>query len=329
MAVLAMTGAGIAQPAKPAPLGSFRVDLAKTSVSGLSAGGFMATQFHVANSASVIGVGVVAGGAYLCAAENPLLAAACMQANGFWPQAQALYEQAVPLAGLGRIDPLEGVKSARVYLFSGRNDMIVSTAAVDAVQDFYRAAKVPANQIRYEKGIEAGHGFIASGGPNDCNANRPPYVNACGTYDQAGQILSHVYGGLNPPVSEPRAAVPFDQSPFLGPDGSDRSGLADTGYVHVPPACAGGAVCAVHVVFHGCRQSVASVGDAVTTVAGYNQWAANNNLIVLYPQMAEGRPGNPLGCWDWRGTTGQDYATRSGAQIAAINAMLKTLAGQR
>ncbi len=286
----------------------------------------MATQFHVANSASVIGVGVIAGGPYLCAADNPLLDAACMQANAFWPQARTLYEQAAPLAATGRIDPLDGLKAAQIYLFSGRGDMIVGAGAVDAVQEFYRAAKVPANQIRYEKSLEAGHGFVAPNGVNDCNANHAPYVNACGAYDQAGQILSHIYGGLNPPVADPRAAAPFDQTPFTD---AGRNGLAATGYVYVPPVCAKGAVCAVHVVFHGCRQSASLVGDAVTTTVGYNQWATNNNLIVLYPQLAEGRPDNPLGCWDWRGTTGQDYATKNGAQIAAINAMLKTLAGQR
>src|SRR5262249_4610883 len=52
-----------AQAALPA-LGA---DPAATSVSGLSAGAFVASQFHIAPSRTVIGVGIVAGGPYGCA----------------------------------------------------------------------------------------------------------------------------------------------------------------------------------------------------------------------------------------------------------------------
>ena len=42
-------------------------DLSATSVSGISSGGYMAVQFHIAHSATVIGAGVLAGGPYYCA----------------------------------------------------------------------------------------------------------------------------------------------------------------------------------------------------------------------------------------------------------------------
>ena len=42
-------------------------DLSETSVSGVSSGGCMAVQFHVAYSGLVSGVGVIAGGPYNCA----------------------------------------------------------------------------------------------------------------------------------------------------------------------------------------------------------------------------------------------------------------------
>ncbi|WP_247876039.1 PHB depolymerase family esterase [Azospirillum sp. TSH100] len=315
----------MAQSTAP-PLVPRTVVLAKSSASGLAAGAFMAMQFHVAHSAEMAGVGLVAGGPYLCAAENPLLAAACMQGNPLWPRGQSLYEATQPLVMAGAIDPLDRLAGAQVYLFSGQSDMVVNRKAVEEAEAFYRAARVPANQIRMETGLEAGNGFIAPGGSNDCTANRSPYVNACGDYDQAGRILSHIYGGLNPPAPDLPAASPFDQTPFGDPE---RTGLAPTGYVYVPPACAGGAACAVHIVFHGCRQSATDVGDAVTTAAGFNRWAVNNNLIVLYPQLSPGRSADPVACWDWVGRTGTEYATKGGAQIAAVQAMLTTLAGQR
>ncbi|KAA0593246.1 polyhydroxybutyrate depolymerase [Azospirillum lipoferum] len=327
LALASPFGAGPARADSIAPpLAPHSVVLAKSSASGLAAGAFMAIQFHVAHSAEMVGVGLVAGGPYLCAAENPLLAAACMQGNPLWPRGQSLYEAAQPLVTAWAIDPLDRLAGAQIYLFSGRADMVVNRKAVEEAEAFYRAAHVPANQIRMETGLEAGNGFIAPGGANDCTANRSPYVNSCGDYDQAGRILSHIYGGLNPPAPDLPAASPFDQTPFGDPE---RTGLAPSGYVYVPPACAGGAACAVHIVFHGCRQSAAEVGDAVTTAAGFNRWAANNNLIVLYPQLSPGRSADPVACWDWVGRTGMDYATKGGAQIAAVHAMLTTLAGQR
>jgi poly(3-hydroxybutyrate) depolymerase len=50
--------------AAPVALGSYDVDTSKTSVSGISSGGYMAQQFHVAYSSVVSGVRVLAGGQY-------------------------------------------------------------------------------------------------------------------------------------------------------------------------------------------------------------------------------------------------------------------------
>src|SRR5512132_149311 len=42
------------------------IDPQQISVSGISSGGFMAHQFHIAHSANIMGVGIVAGGPYGC-----------------------------------------------------------------------------------------------------------------------------------------------------------------------------------------------------------------------------------------------------------------------
>jgi hypothetical protein len=46
---------------------SLNIDKTQISVSGISSGGFMAHQFHVAHSFNVMGAGIVAGGPYYCA----------------------------------------------------------------------------------------------------------------------------------------------------------------------------------------------------------------------------------------------------------------------
>jgi poly(3-hydroxybutyrate) depolymerase len=67
--------------------------------------------------------------------------------------------------------------------------------------------------------------------------------------------------------------------------------------------------------------------DTFARLAGYNEWADANRIVVLYPQ-AESIPPfpNPRGCWDWWGYTDGNYATRSGKQMAAIRAMIDRVA---
>ena len=48
-----------------ATAGSYNVDSKDTSVSGLSSGGYMAVQFHIAFSKTVRGAGITAGGTAL------------------------------------------------------------------------------------------------------------------------------------------------------------------------------------------------------------------------------------------------------------------------
>src|SRR5262245_55274416 len=55
-------------------LGAYGADITQTSVSGVSSGGAMAMQMHVAHSSIMRGVGVIAGVAYDCADSSlPLI----------------------------------------------------------------------------------------------------------------------------------------------------------------------------------------------------------------------------------------------------------------
>jgi hypothetical protein len=120
--------------------------------------------------------------------------------------------------------------------------------------------------------------------------------------------------------------IQFSQSEFIS--GLPVSiGMDTTGYAYIPAACASGAVCKVHVSFHGCLQYAGTIGDIYYTKTGINKWADTNNMIVLYPQtVATVVPLNPNGCWDWAGNvSGPDYANRYGPQIMAIRGMINRL----
>lgn len=319
---------GAAQAA-PIALPALGADGARVSVSGLSSGGYMAAQYDVAFSGSVIGAGIVAGGPYNCAANYGafLFLSVCMQGN---PSARTSLNAAKSFAQAKAIDPLANLRKQRIYLFSGTKDAVVNPTVMKAVHDFYVAARVPAANMLYVKDVPAGHAFISTEtGNSDCSFNGGHYIDKCTVadipYDQPGAILGHIYGSLKPEATTLSSApAAFDQTPFT----RSMSAMADIGYVYIPAACkAAAAHCAVHVVFHGCGQGAAYIGDDVYGKLGYNRWADSNGMIILYPQVDKLLPINPQGCWDWWGYTGADFALHSGAQLAAVHAMVAKLEG--
>jgi poly(3-hydroxybutyrate) depolymerase len=328
-AVLACT-AGAALAAAPA-LPRLAADTSGASVSGLSSGAFMAVQLQVAYSERIVGAGVVAGGPYYCAANNPLFTAICMGQVPFVPPNHALMASAARLfAREERIDALSHLQRRRIYVFSGNRDTVVHPQAVDATVGFFRDVGVRDENLAYVKDLPAGHALITPDYGNDCAANAAPYISKCRVggngYDQAGAILGHIYGALAPRVDAPKGRiVEFDQRDFA----DAASGLADTGYLYVPPACARHAQCKVHVAIHGCQQGAESVGDRFYAHTGFNEWADRNGILVLYPQVHRSvMPLNPAGCWDWWGYTGPAYAEKSSPQMKAIIGMVDRLSAR-
>ena len=297
-----------------------------TSVSGLSSGAFMSVQYGTAYSASVMGVGVVAGGPYNCAYVNSGGIMACMSGS---PSGQMSWLAAEGFATLGQIDPVAGIAKQKVYVFSGTQDAVVKPPVVQATRDFYQAAAVPKADLAYVNALPAGHAFIATTFGNVCATNATPYIDQCAqkgkAYDQPLAILQHIYGPLQPAVASLSSTVrPFDQRAFASAD----TGLDSVGFYYVPISCAtNSSACAVHVVFHGCQQGAAVVGSDVYSKVGYNQWADSNQTIVLYPQILASQmsPQNPQGCWDWWGYSGANFQVKSGPQMMAVKAMVDRL----
>ncbi|WP_035694000.1 extracellular catalytic domain type 2 short-chain-length polyhydroxyalkanoate depolymerase [Azospirillum halopraeferens] len=309
------------------PVPALRLDPSQVSVSGLSAGAFMAMQMHVAHSESVIGAGIVAGGPYFCAGGEAAHRPVCRGVAETPPNARHLYWSARGLAAEGEIDPLETLRRTRVYLFSGTVDDTVTRAAMDAVRDFYRLARVPEANLEYVSDLRAGHGFLTPDASLPCTASAPPHLNRClvgdRPYDMAGAILERLHGPLKPPSAELSGRLlAFDQRAFA----DAFTGLADTGHLYVPADCPIRAGCRLHIAFHGCPVAAPDDPAAWHRAAGYNRWADANRIVVLYPRVqATAIPYNPDACWDWWGYTGPAYATRAGAQIAAVMQMVVAL----
>jgi poly(3-hydroxybutyrate) depolymerase len=331
IALLAMAACGRgeepgAQESRLAPL---PIDPSSVTVSGISAGGHMAVQFHVAHSALVQGAGVLAAGPYLCSEGSVRLSLGrCMQGEEEIPTAHLL-ELTSRLALDGAIDPIAGLADDRVWIFHGAADPYVRTQVTDALEAYYQALVKPEHVVRLEH-PQAGHTFpTADGTAPSCAVTEPPFVGNCGL-DGARTLLGHLYGEL----AEGRAPgaeglVEFDQRPYATAAGS--RGLANRGWLFVPEGCRDGAAaaCRLHVVFHGCKQGASFVGDAFVRRAGYLEVAEANRIVLLFPQVEPSyQPLNPYGCWDWWGYESEDYATRNGPQVRAVRAMVADLTGE-
>jgi len=198
---------------------------------------------------------------------------------------------------------------------------------------------VPAANVEVKSGPDAKHGMPIKGlppGARHCKLPDPSYLVQC-DYGAAELLLRHLYPDAAPAnVSAPGRIVGFDQTDFF--DDSEKStSLNETAYIYVPAACENGApsgvTCRLHVAFHGCEQYVDKIHDLFVRDAGYNAWADANNTIVLYPQakpwlrLADPSQitGNPKGCFDWFGYSGDDYLGRNGKQMRAVRQMIGRL----
>ncbi|MGY8904850.1 MAG: extracellular catalytic domain type 2 short-chain-length polyhydroxyalkanoate depolymerase [Burkholderiales bacterium] len=313
-AALALT-AGAASAAVNLP--QLRIDTTQTTVSGLSSGGYMAVQLHVAYSATFRkGVGVVAGGPYNCA-ENSITNATGRCLSGTGIPTSNLVTTTNNYASAGSIDPVANMAQSRVYLFSGTLDSTVRPAVMNALRTYYRSF-VPDANVVYRSDLAAEHAMITDDYGSACSVNGSPFINDC-NFDLAGTMLAHFYGTLNPRNNATLPAgnfVEFNQSQFI-----TGHGMAPTGWAYIPQACAAGgsATCRLHVVFHGCRQNVTNVGQQYVRNTGYNRWADSNNIVVLYPQTSTAAVNS---CWDWWGYDNANYARKSGPQMVAIKAMV-------
>lgn len=312
-------------------LPALNVDTANITVSGMSSGAAMAVQVGYADSATFKGVGVFAGSPYAC--QGHYVYTSCQNNSTITSTMLATMQHDIDTASGSLIDDKANVAAQKVYLFVGTSDTTVGPHPMLAVQTQYANNGVALSGLIQR--ANTAHVFptdFNGTGDNACALSLSPYIANCG-YDGAKAVLTQFYGALNPRNDAPPAAqyVEFSQREF-----TSNLGMAATGWVYIPVACASGDKCRLHVVFHGCAQDYASIGDKFIKNTGYTRWADTNHIIVLFPQTqadhayyatpANGTATNAGSCWDTLGFYGADYARRGGAQISAVKAMVDRLA---
>lgn len=353
-----------------------RIDPSAISCSGISSGADFAVQLHIAFSKTIMGVGVYAGQAYHCAVtrfpddvlqhcadqpstqQGPGCTSHSAPCDGCPPNTTLQYDHcknfpertkpamlaayAQQQSQLQHIDDVSNVARARVYLYRGTNDTVYLPGSVQAVGDVYEELGVPASRILFEKSVPSLHAMPTLDYGSPCGVPSVYAIEAC-AYDGAGAALQHIYSNTLRPRStrgfDASNIFMFDQRPYF--PAAAWPGLADEGYIYVPPQCiAGHVLCRLHVVLHGCTlyANNPKVNTTYVLHAGYNEWAATNDLVVLYPQGGgypehhrSGTAQQDTGCWDGYGqqpgpVDAADYATRTGVQAQTVWNMVQALA---
>ena len=317
-------------------LASYHVAPQQIFVAGISSGGFFGVQMHVAHSAVFHGAAIYAGGVYHCSQDSVALALA--ECGGETVAGQALYQSTLAQSesyldqqsAAGTIDASANLRGQPVYLWSGTRDSVVNPremADLDSEYQHYGA------QITFDNAFPADHGWESPDGELPCNTAASPYMIACAqngvTYDSEQKWLSMFFGNLAPRASGALrgSLMRFDQTEF---GGGAANSMDTNGTVFVPQPCAAGASCGLVVVFHGCLQYHAAIGDRFVTESGIDEWADTNKIIVLYPYAVPApgpTPYNPNGCWDWWGYDDPNYSLKSGTQTTIVYRMVQRIAG--
>ncbi|XP_045199050.2 uncharacterized protein LOC123553387 isoform X1 [Mercenaria mercenaria] len=316
-----------------AKLEQYNVDRRQISVSGISAGGAMATQIHVIFSKDIMGVGLIAGLPFGCSSGNMMTAVTTCMTMPSGVSAASLESRTETEADHGEIDAVTNMANDKVYILNGRADTTVNPGIGPVIESYYEHFVSDRRNVKTNFDINSQHCMPTDNYGVKCSlsAAGSHYISNC-NFSAAYHLLNHIYGGhLKMPTTEEHAngkLLKFSQSEFF--PSSSHGSMDTTGYIYVPSGCMDKATeCKLHVAFHGCLQGQDSIGDVFVRHSGYNEVGELNNIIILYPQAVKStmNPMNPNGCWDWWGYTGQTFDKKSGFQPTAIKTMIDRITG--
>lgn len=191
------------------------------TVSGISAGGSMAAQLHLAYSSEISGCGIVAGPPYYCAQGNMMTAlGACMNGPATSVSVTNIQNKLKSYISFGHADDTSNIKDDPVYIFTGKNDRTVIPGVVQVNEKIY--SPLGAN-IKTNYDLPANHGFPTENFGGKCEVlSAANFINNC-NFNLAYDMLNHLFGGnlVKPPsgTTTPLAGqfIAFEQAAFMNP----------------------------------------------------------------------------------------------------------------
>jgi poly(3-hydroxybutyrate) depolymerase len=215
----------LAGPAAAQQLGSYDIRQDRIFVAGISSGGYMAVQMHVAFSSLFKGAAIYAGGPDGCAQGSLATALTTCEADAPPVNLAALESVTASWASQGLIDPLANLKGQPVYLWSGTADTTVVQPLMDALQSYYQ--NFQASVFHYDNNFDAAHGWESPYGRLSCQELASPYVIQCSSADQTasagvGSATGVSLTGLSLPGLSPPGLSPPGQSSGAAPYDSEK-----------------------------------------------------------------------------------------------------------
>ena len=334
-ALVALYGSIAEIQGQTSKLTKYNVDTSKLSVSGISSGACFATQFHVAYSSIIMGMGSWAGTPFNCYTHWLL---SCMNSPSII-DVDKLKDDTLAMGQAGEIDPTGNMLMDKVYIHHGADDTTVRPLASEKMQEYYLNFVNP-NNVVLKNDLAATHCITTDydiGEFTRCGTtNSKLYIEDC-DYDSVTAMFTHFFGtGVNSPNSPGSAPqgslVKFDQTEFFPSSDADAASMDDEGYIYVPANCRDGVMqCKLHIFFHGCSMNFDELGTDFITDSGFEEVADANNIIIMFPQTIKLALGNPFGCWNWFGynsdLAGGDFAKKDAIQMKGMYDMLARAAG--
>ncbi|WP_127716269.1 hypothetical protein [Halobacteriovorax sp. HLS] len=292
----------------------------RVSVSGISSGAYMASQFHISHSRYVNSITLFAGGPYFCSRENPLVATGlCMKDEFGDVNIDALANYTKLSASVGLVDDTSFLNQSKVKIISGMRDFTVRRRVSKSAQHYYKRFDV--SEVEFVEDLDIAHTFPTISDGNDCSSpSGAPYISSCGI-DGAYMALSTSYKNLN--YTDTVDSSRFYKVKQWGALPISSSYLKEFAIAFVPKSCELNS-CKLHIAFHGCEQTIDDIGNLFFMKTGYANWAQESGVIVLFPQTKSTLL-NPYGCWDWWGYSGPNFHNKYGPQIRAIDEIVQKI----
>lgn len=317
----------VASCANASPLGNVLLQNNSVVVTGLSSGGFMAVQYHVAYSSSLIGAVVIAGGPFYCAMGQEIRATEACMSIPEMINVNELASLTKTCASEGNCDPVDNLAKQKVWLFSGTKDTVVHQGVMEKLKQYY-GAFIDSSLINSTFDMPAEHSWVTNNFGSACAHLGSPYINNC-NFDASFASLDYIVGPLQPPVQAKGLVKTINQETYTpGKVKPSSLSLGPNAYAYVSTGCANGtAACPLVIAFHGCQQTIDDIGSDFIEHIALNEVAEANNFVVLYPQAIKSYfpIQNPEGCWDWWGYGSKDYANNKGPQMQTVKNIVDAL----
>ena len=180
------------------------IDPKTITISGFSAGGFLASQMHFVYSSRFSGVGLISGGPFSYFADrNKFKGAEHVKVEN-------LIRNTYKFEKEGLIEPTKNIENKKVYIQFGEKDKVLAPGVTEKANKFYEHFKA---DIKYVRDKDGGHTFTTDlselcpeGGFSaveykarkkvDDTKQKFPYIDNTG-FDTAGSLLNYLYPSLN------------------------------------------------------------------------------------------------------------------------------------